>query len=193
MLYKTFVKKVYQLGPKYTRAELDADFKHFDRQLLRIQEKYPNVAGGPLCLPHITWPPHSELEARHEELHWKRHGESLRQTKHQLEVNPGNKQALAMIQRTDRDLQEYVYGDGPMAETAPLRGGKSHIFHQELWELAIGLGLQDRLTRKEWIEYFDELCPCGSEAHDERDLRRVRERVLEQLKQAAEQTRTFIP
>ena len=72
------------------------------------------------------------------------------------------------------------YGEG----LPPFRG---NIDHRIVMQNGLGLGLE-RLSASKLAQFYDQFCPCLVDAHDADDLRKLRNRILEDGIRAREST-----
>src|SRR6185437_5567377 len=103
-----------------------------------------------------------------EQLHWMRHGTSLKADVAKMQAE--DFKASARIRRTWNDLEELRQGHD-------IRPFKNNLEHANVFQILWGLGIE-KLSPTELADFFDRYCPCGHD-HDLKALKNQRKRFGE--------------
>lgn len=88
----------------------------------------------------------------------------------------GDRKASERYLRLVANNQRVRYGDG-------LPSMKGNLDHRVMMKNGLNLGLE-KLSASKLASFYDSFCPCPLEVHDVDDLRKLRDRILEEARRA---------
>jgi hypothetical protein len=163
----------------------DELMSQFDKKIKEIDDRHKPLDPSPLCYPYLSLTDlpkevsskERDAQTLFEWIHWERHHESA--NKDAEADGQGDLDAFERLSRTGKDWRIITFNKGPIK---PFQGG---IYHQDIFQIGLSFASgMEKLTAEELADVFDTYCPCGTEIHDSRALRKQCLRLVKDLEKA---------